>query len=686
MKKLLLLFMSMFAILGTSMAQDKGEENGALTLQYQSPGNGKSVFTVNYVQLEFNKDVEVTLPEGGIAVNNNTTGETYRLTRLSDNQYLPKNLVILMFEQKSVTDKDGKEELVDQYIYEPGDYSYTIPAGCIRSLDGEEFAEQTFTFKVVAPLAIESISPDYTNGTTKLEKIEITFNKAISKVEMPTSGLVVVDNYWTPVANVKKEVSFSDDRKTVTLELETPVTTPGTYNLDIDQGIFNSEDGGTNEYTSLAFNVFDPTPSFATNFKEGERLKEIGNLEITFKNVNEIKLVEGAEPVTVYMPGDGEATGTATLANNKITVTFDQEFTEEGVYTFVIPAGMFTMDGVENAEHSVSVELYTFVITPLEVVNVTPVEGAVNQISKIVVEFNQTIYPSYDENWQMISREITLKGDKQDYTLTYAPSSYDVTNKMEYLVNAVWNGHDAYESTPVTEAGTYTLDLSSIVVDYAGESYIDEWGYPNTRWHGKNGKCEGTCTWTISGSDTPDTPAPGIDLTKAYRVKDVTNNKYLHVGNYDVHEGGAYGGVKVEAIEESGDQIFTIENAGNGQYYLKSLEGHYIVCREWNVDGSKDDKSALGFEFIDETQFYITNAKGYFKVENIEGVDYPFCDAGLDKAATWVLEEATIPAGIEEVTGEDAKVKTIYDLTGRKVEKITGAGIYIVNGKKVLVK
>ena len=538
MKKLLLLFVSMFAILGTSMAQDKGEENGALTLLYQSPGNGKSVFTVNYVQLEFNKDVEVTLPEGGIVVKNNTTDGIYRLTRLSDNQYLPKNLVILMFEQKSVTDKDGKEELVDQYIYEPGDYSYTIPAGCIRSLDGEEFAEQTFTFKVVAPLAIESISPDYNNGTTKLEKIEITFDKAISKVEMPASGLVVVDNYWTPVANVKKEVTFSDDRKTVILELETPVTTPGTYNLDIDQGIFNSEDGGTNEYTSLAFNVIDPTPSFATNFKEGERLKEIGNLEITFKNVNEIKFVEGADAVVVYMPGDGEATGTATLENKKITVTFDQKFTEEGIYTFVVPAGMFTMDGVENEEYSVSVELYTFEITPLEIVSVTPAAGTVNQIDKVIVKFNQTVTLSMDENWQTISYEINLTSEDKVYKLTYCPSSYNLTDEIEYLVNAHWTGYE-YESTPITETGKYTLNLSDVVVDYAGESYIDEWGYPNTRWNGKNGSCEGTCTWTIEDTGIEEVKSENGDAKAIYdltgrRIENITNAGIYIVGGKKV--------------------------------------------------------------------------------------------------------------------------------------------------------
>ena len=42
--------------------------------------------------------------------------------------------------------------------------------------------------------------------------------------------------------------------------------------------------------------------------------------------------------------------------------------------------------------------------------------------------------------------------------------------------------------------------------------------------------------------------------------------------------------------------------------------------------------------------------------------------------------------GIDEVKGENGNVKTIYDLTGRRVEAITAPGIYIVGGKKVLVK
>ena len=41
--------------------------------------------------------------------------------------------------------------------------------------------------------------------------------------------------------------------------------------------------------------------------------------------------------------------------------------------------------------------------------------------------------------------------------------------------------------------------------------------------------------------------------------------------------------------------------------------------------------------------------------------------------------------GIDEVKGEDENVKAFYDLQGRKVETPT-KGIYIINGKKKLVK
>ena len=50
-----------------------------------------------------------------------------------------------------------------------------------------------------------------------------------------------------------------------------------------------------------------------------------------------------------------------------------------------------------------------------------------------------------------------------------------------------------------------------------------------------------------------------------------------------------------------------------------------------------------------------------------------------------VLLAVTNVTGVEEIEIENV-VKAIYDLTGRKIEQIVAPGMYIVNGKKVLVK
>ena len=527
MKKLLLLFMSMFFMLGTSVAQDKGdgkdEGNAAFALEYSNPKDGENVFTVYNIRLKFNKDIVVTMPESGLEVKN-TTGDIVKITRGAVDQWDSKSAVF-EFEKKSVYDeKEGKEELKDQVIETPGQWSYTIPAGCIKSVEGEEFAEQTFTFNIASAMDIVSVAP--AGEVTKLDKIEVTFPKAIASVN--TGKLSLLDNYWMPAGNFKEEVTYSEDRKTVTMELQEPITTPGTYNLDIYQGVFLSEDGALNNYKYVSFQVIDPTPSFATNLNDGDRVKELGNLEITFKNVSNVEIVN-ANGIQVWTPSESQVVGEAKKEGNKIIVTFPQNFTEEGRYTFYIPAGTFTMDGAANEEREINVELFTFTITPLEVVSVTPVEGAVDQIEKIVIEFNQTVTPSYNEEWQQISREIILKGDTKNYVLTYAPSSYSASNKMEYLVNATWNGYDAYTcSAPVTEAGTYTLNLKDIVVDYAGESYIDDYGYSNTKWHGQKGCIDRTCTWTIdTAAGIGDVEAENgekviYDLT-GRRIENITN-------------------------------------------------------------------------------------------------------------------------------------------------------------------
>ncbi|MBQ8695424.1 MAG: calycin-like domain-containing protein [Bacteroidaceae bacterium] len=67
-----------------------------------------------------------------------------------------------------------------------------------------------------------------------------------------------------------------------------------------------------------------------------------------------------------------------------------------------------------------------------------------------------------------------------------------------------------------------------------------------------------------------------------------------------------------------------------------------------------------------------------------------YCDINIDMTATLnqvinVKFGNKDVTGIEQIAGEMGE-KVVFDLTGRRVEAITAPGIYIVNGKKVIVK
>ena len=84
---------------------------------------------------------------------------------------------------------------------------------------------------------------------------------------------------------------------------------------------------------------------------------------------------------------------------------------------------------------------------------------------------------------------------------------------------------------------------------------------------------------------------------------------------------------------------------------------------------------------------------GFYKAEMVDGTwlnnatkAYLPASAVPNKSAAFYGFDWDGTTGISEVKGESGNVKGIYDLTGCRVEAINAPGIYVVNGKKVLVK
>ncbi|MBO7230184.1 MAG: hypothetical protein J6V20_02095 [Bacteroidaceae bacterium] len=82
---------------------------------------------------------------------------------------------------------------------------------------------------------------------------------------------------------------------------------------------------------------------------------------------------------------------------------------------------------------------------------------------------------------------------------------------------------------------------------------------------------------------------------------------------------------------------------------------------------------------ITETEEAIAATAVAYNANNIAVINY------TNETIVTMYDSALTTTAIESVVAE-AENNVIYDITGRRVEKITNAGIYIINGNKVLVK
>ena len=122
------------------------------------------------------------------------------------------------------------------------------------------------------------------------------------------------------------------------------------------------------------------------------------------------------------------------------------------------------------------------------------------------------------------------------------------------------------------------------------------------------------------------------------------------------------------------------------KYTITVPEGYSLV--EMKVKNSTSGHNAWVDYNLGSISLYNTTAEK--TIQFVEGVNEFFLYGQVGR--TIYLTSLTITktggeeTGINEVKGENGKVKVIYDLTGRRIDAITTPGIYIVNGKKTLVK
>ena len=242
---------------------------------------------------------------------------------------------------------------------------------------------------------------------------------------------------------------------------------------------------------------------------------------------------------------------------------------------------------------------------------------------------------------------------QDDYSKIVGWNETNVNDGSAWVINEV-DIDDAYQEVAVSEVGYATLCLGYNATIPAGvEAYI--------------AKADGIGNGNISLTQVEGVlPANEAVILKLAEGASAGTFNFVYAASAKNVEGNLFEGTTVDT------------NITNDAYVLGVVDGVvglYNATKNINTDTTNDgteEEPAVTYEA------WKNNANKAYLPANVVPVE--------EQGAAYYsfrFEDGT--TAIENVEVESA-VNVIYDLTGRRVEAITAPGIYIVNGKKTLVK
>lgn len=314
------------------------------------------------------------------------------------------------------------------------------------------------------------------------------------------------------------------------------------------------------------------------------------------------------------------------IDDNTIEFTLDEPETDINEYKVIFPAGVFTLspNALEQKNQEVKAVYTVNNLSNLEVTYANPANNSsAKDMQYLYFEFNQDIE---------INAEGAVITDTNGNTYPLSVSAKDAWGSAT-ASNAL-----CLKTEAPLPAGEYTFVLKTAYASIKSNTSV---------------KLSNDITYKITATEglrvksvTPDNKEEYVSVD---RITLVFNKPAMHEEFYEIAVSGTDGNTYTFAKETSEAETTTLSFKADTPIttsgtYTFTIYGYNAYC---------EDASSEELENIAEAVF------------------------------TFTIKDTT---GIEGVKYDSEKAGTIYDITGRRISKITKAGIYIIDGRKVFIR
>ena len=514
------------------------------------------------------------------------------------------------------------------------------------------------------------------NGSNSSQTYTFTLREAL-EIPANITGAIILNKSF----KVQDALSGLTEGVAIDIDQRLTVTLPGSTVFAFD--------GVNSDPAQVPFEVVNYSP---------KKAEAIETIKITFNSEAAGEFDPYAMSAMKFKQGNSVASGISNYVVNgaELTVTLSQKVSTPGEYTLVIPEGLITRasDGKPY-----SGELAVTITAPEAIVvkSVSPSED-IYSLKTIELTFNKEIV--LVENAPAV--QLANNADEVEATGICTANGKVLTVVLD---------------TEIKTPGEYTLVIPEGVVvgaaigdAFSGEVVItvEEFDVYEPRNVGNKTRTDRNIN-SISLSSAFH-GASSYELTAADKGLDYVN---LVKSEEPVYFVVAPGETVTPSVDAAGSWVHFfvfVDKEGDGFTAGVDADGYtptgdLVAYSFYNNDSASDE---LGWNSIGQSisgdnrnkptipAFTAPEEAGVYRLRfkqdwcNIDpqgDADGKFGDFKQNGGQIIdLLLTVTDNTGIENVKGENGKVNGIYDLQGRKLERISAPGIYIVNGKKKVVK